>query len=128
MAESSTKSFVSYAKDAQWTTGLRPYFKYRDLGAKDATGGEILVHVLRANQACDGPMGYHSHTLDFQMTILLSGWARVYLEDIGEIRVEAGDAWYQPSGIKHEVLEYSDDFELIEITLPAEFPTHEESR
>ena len=128
MAKYSKKSFVSYAKDAQWTTGLRPYFKYRDLGAKDATGGETLVHVLRANQACEGPMGYHSHTVNFQMMIVLNGWARVYLEDIGEIRVEAGDGWYQPPGIKHELLEYSDDFENIEITQPAEFPTHEESR
>jgi hypothetical protein len=65
MAEYSMKSSVLHAKNAQWTSGLRPYFKYRDLGAKDATGGEILVHVLRANQACDGPMGYHSHALNF---------------------------------------------------------------
>ena len=75
-----------------------------------------------------GPVGYHSHTLQFQMTIMLKGTARVYLEDIGEIDVEAGDAWYQPSGIKHELLEYSDDMESIEITLPAEFSTHDETR
>jgi mannose-6-phosphate isomerase-like protein (cupin superfamily) len=123
-----TKSFVSHAKDATWTEGLRPYFRYRDLGAKEATGGDVLVHMLQARKACDGPMGYHSHILDFQMTIMLKGWARIELEDRGEFRVEAGDAWYQPSGIKHEVLEYSDDFEVIEITLPADFPTHEESR
>ena len=57
------------------------------------------------------PLGYHSHALDFQMVYLISGWARLYFEDIGEIRVEAGDAWYQPPGIKHEVLEYSDDWQ-----------------
>jgi quercetin dioxygenase-like cupin family protein len=73
-------------------------------------------------------MGYHSHALDFQMNYLLKGWARLDFEDIGEVRVEAGDAWYQPPGIKHEVLEYSDDFEVIEIAMPAEFPTQDESR
>ena len=88
----------------------------------------MLVQMLRANKECDGPMGYHSHTLDFQLTIMLKGWARIELEDRGEFRVEAGDAWYQPSGIKHEVLEYSADFEVIEITLPADFPTQDESR
>ena len=124
----STKSYVTYAKSAEWATGLRPYFKYRDLGVKNVTNGDMLVHVIRANKPCEGPMGYHSHTLQFQMTIMLKGTARVYLEDIGEIDVEAGDAWYQPSGIKHELLEYSDDMESIEITLPAEFPTRDETR
>ena len=67
----------------------------------------------RAEQPCDGPLGYHSHALDFQMVYLIRGWARLYFEDIGEIRVEAGDAWYQPPGIKHEVLEYSDDWKVL---------------
>ena len=124
----STESYVTYAKSAEWATGLRPYFKYRDLAVKNVTNGDMLVHVIRANKPCEGPTGYHSHTLQFQMTIMLKGTARVYLEDIGEIDVEAGDAWYQPSGIKHELLEYSDDMESIEITLPAEFPTHDETR
>ena len=84
--------------DAQWGKDLRPYFAYRDLGIKDATDGRVLAHIIRAEQPCDGPLGYHSHALDFQMVYLISGWARLYFEDIGEIRVEAGDAWYQPPG------------------------------
>lgn len=128
MADYSTESYASYTKCAEWVTGLRPYFRYRDLGVKGATNGDIMVQVLRANQPCTGALGYHSHTLEFQISIMIKGSARIYLEDIGEIEVEAGDAWYQPSGIKHEVLEYSDDFETIEITLPAEFPTHDETR
>ena len=127
MTGKTTKAFASHAKDAQWEKGLRPYFAYRDLGMVDATEGKVLAHVIRADQTCEGPMGYHSHALDFQMNYLLKGWARLDFEDIGEIRVEAGDA-YQPPGIKHEVLEYSDDFEVIEITMPAEFPTQDESR
>ena len=128
MADYSTQSYVTYKKDAHWATGLRPYFKYRDLGVKKVTNGDILVHVIRANKPCEAPMGYHSHTLQFQLTIMLKGTARVYLEDIGEFEVEAGDAWYQPSGIKHELVEYSDDMESIEIALPAEFPTQDETR
>lgn len=62
------------------------------------------------------------------MVYMLKGWARLEFEEIGEIRVEAGDAWYQPPGVKHEVLEYSDAFEIIEITMPAEFPTQAEVR
>ena len=54
------------------------------------------------------------------MVYLIKGWARIYLEDIGEIRVETGDVWFQAPGVKHEVLEYSDDWEVMEITMPAE--------
>ena len=128
MSEKTTKAFAAHIKDAHWAKGLRPYFLYRDLGINTATDGKVLAHVIRANQSCDGPMGYHSHDLDFQMNYLLKGWALLDFEDIGEVRVEAGDAWYQPPGVKHEVLEYSDDFEVIEITMPAEFPTQDESR
>ena len=128
MSEKTTGAFASHAKGADWTQGLRPYFKYRDLGIKDAAKGKVMAQVIRAEQPCEGPMGYHSHLLDFQFNYLLSGWARLFFEDIGEIRIAAGDAWYQPLGIKHEVLEYSDDFETIEITMPADFRTQPESR
>ena len=128
MSVNASKTLASRAKGAHWKRGLRPYFVYRDLGIKDATQGKVLAHVIRANQSCEGPTGYHSHALDFQMNYLLRGWGRIDFEDIGEVRVEAGDAWYQPPGVKHEVLEYSDDFETIEITMPADFPTQSESR
>ena len=128
MAEKA-QSFVAHSRDAQWEKGgLRSYFAYRDLGIKDATGGKVLAHVIRADQPCTGPMGYHSHTLDFQMVYQIKGRARIYLEDIGEIRVEEGDAWYQAPGVRHEVLEYSEDWRVIEITMPADFPTQEEVR
>ena len=129
MSEQSTKSFAARAKDAQWVKeGLRPYLSYRELGIKDASEGMVLALVIRADQPCKGPLGYHSHDLDFQMVYMIRGWAQLSFEDIGEIRVEAGDAWYQPPGIKHEVLEYSDDWEVIEITMPADFATQDESR
>ena len=88
----------------------------------------MLAHIIRADQPFDGLTGYHSHALDFQMVYLFSGWARLYFEDIGEIRMEAGDAWYQPPGIRHEVLEYSDDWQVLEITLPADFEIRDEVR
>jgi quercetin dioxygenase-like cupin family protein len=115
-------------ESAQWQTGLRPYFEYRDLGIVKATGGKVLAHVLRATGPCPGPGGYHTHDLEFQMNYVLKGWTRVDFEDAGEIRFEAGDSWYQIPNIKHEVLEFSDDFEVIEITMPAEFPTADAQR
>ena len=128
MSDKTSKSFASHAKAANWTVGLRSYLRYRDLGIKEATGGRVMAHIIRATEPCEGAMGYHSHDLDFQMNYLIKGWARIYLEDIGEIRVEEGDVWYQVPNVKHDVLEFSDDFEVMEITMPADFPTRDESR
>ena len=128
MTDKPVQSFVSYASDSNYEQGLRPYFVYRDLGIKDATDGKVLAHVIRTNQSCDGAMGYHSHALDFQMVYMIKGWQRMDFEDIGEVRVEAGDSWFQAQGIKHEVLEYSDDIEVLEITMPADFETQAEQR
>jgi mannose-6-phosphate isomerase-like protein (cupin superfamily) len=52
----------------------------------------------------------------------------MYFEDIGEVTFRAGDAWYQAPNVKHEVLAYSDDFEVIEICMPADFGTKTEVR
>jgi len=118
----------SFKKNAKWELGLRPYFEYRDLGIVKATKGKVLAHVLRAKSPCNGPSGYHSHDLEFQMNYVLNGWVRVEFEDEGELIFKAGDSWYQPPKIRHEVIEYSEDFETIEITMPAKFPTKDEKR
>ena len=67
-------AFAAHAKDAEWIKdGLRPYFRYRDLGIKDATQGRVMAQVIKAAKPCKGPMGYHSHVLDFQMGYMGEG-------------------------------------------------------
>lgn len=114
---------IATAKAADWQVGLRPHFAYRDLGIDAATDGKVLAQVIRARQPCDGPGDEHTHTLDFQMVYVLKGWMRTQFEGVGERTLEAGDCMYQEPGIKHRVLDYSDDLEVLEITIPAEFET-----
>jgi mannose-6-phosphate isomerase-like protein (cupin superfamily) len=114
---------IAKAAKAKWTVGLRDHFEYRDLGMTEATGGKLLAQVIRARRPCDEPGDEHYHILDFQMVYVLKGWARVRFEGIGERRLEAGDCMYQRPGIHHRVVEYADDFEVIEITVPADFET-----
>ena len=59
------------------------------------------------------------------MIYVLKGWIRSEFEGQGEVTMRAGTAWLQPPRIKHTVLDYSDDCELLEIILPAEFDTVE---
>lgn len=109
--------------EEDFVTGLRPYFKYRDLGMTAATGGKLMAQVIKPARPCDGPGDQHYHVLDFQMVYVLRGWTRVWQEGVGEIRMEAGSCMYQTPGIEHRVLEYSDDYEVLEITVPADFET-----
>ena len=103
--------------------GLRAFFEYRDLGIKEATGGRFGAHVIRARPGTEALPQWHTHELQFQMVYVTRGWIAFEYEGVGEVRLEAGSCVHQPPGIRHRELAHSDDLELIEITLPAEFGT-----
>jgi len=107
--------------------GLRPYVVYRDLGAKEATGGLVDAHVNARGKPFDkGAVSKrHFHDVKFQMVYVLKGWNRAWFEGHGEHMMVEGSCWIQPAGIKHMVLEYSDDLELLEIIIPAIYATVE---
>ncbi|MDR3465500.1 MAG: cupin domain-containing protein [Xanthobacteraceae bacterium] len=116
---------VNHARDAHFDHGLRSYAAYRDLGIAAATGGLAQAHVIRFKppfrpEEASTP---HYHAVDFQMVYVLRGWYRTEFEGEGVHTFEAGSCWIQPPGIRHAVLGYSDDCELLEIVLPAEFET-----
>ena len=104
--------------------GLRVYREYRDFGIAQATGGMVHAQIIRTTKPCpEGGSGLHYHDLDFQMVFCLKGKSKVWFDGEGELHFEAGDCWVQPPGIKHNVLYYSDDYEVMEITLPADYDT-----
>jgi hypothetical protein len=107
--------------------GLRTYAQYRDLGMSKATNGLLQAHVIRLIPPCDPVVvsKRHYHDVDVQMIYVLKGWIRSEFEGQGEVTMRQGAAWLQPPRIKHTVLDYSDDCELLEIILPAEFETVE---
>lgn len=107
--------------------GLRAYAKYRDLGIAAASHGLAQAHVIRLQGPCDPAevSKLHFHDVDFQMVYVLKGWVKTYMEGQGETLMKEGSAWTQPPKIKHMILDYSDDVELLEVILPAEFKTVE---
>jgi hypothetical protein len=107
--------------------GLRAYAQYRDLGFAEATNGLAQAHVIRLIGPCDPAQvsKLHFHDVDFQMVYVLKGWVKTYMEGHGESLMEQGSAWIQPPRIKHLIMDYSDDVELLEVILPAEFKTVE---
>lgn len=107
--------------------GLRAYAQYRDLGIAEGTYGLARAHVIRLIGPCDPNevSKLHFHGVEFQMVYVLKGWVKTYLEGQGEIMMREGSSWTQPPRIKHLIRDYSDDCELLEVILPADFETVE---
>ena len=119
------KFAFSHLREKDFDQGLRPYSAYRDLGFAKATGGQLQAHVIRMTKPFDAKEVAipHYHDVEFQMVYVLKGWFRTEFEGHGAETFHAGSSWIQPPKIKHTVVGYSDDCELLEIVLPAEFET-----
>ncbi len=119
------KFTFSHHREQDFDAGLRTYAKYRDLGIAPATGGMVQAHVIKfvppfRPEEVSIP---HYHDVDFQMIYVLKGWIKSEFEGEGAHTFHAGSCWIQPPKIKHTVLGYSDDCEVLEIVLPADFET-----
>ncbi len=120
------KTFVvSHAADAVFERGLRSFFEYRDLGFKQATGGQVVAHVIRGLPGAAFSAQPHLHHIEFQLVYVLKGWIEFDYEGQGVVRLLPGSCVYQPPGIRHREMGHSDDLELLEIVMPAEFRTEE---
>jgi mannose-6-phosphate isomerase-like protein (cupin superfamily) len=122
-----TSFAISHLREGDFKVdGLRPYAAYRDLGLAKATNGMVQAHVIhnvRSFNAADVSKR-HYHDVDFQLVYCIKGSMKSEMD--GKIlEITAGTCWIQPPRIKHTVLDYSDDLELLEIILPAEFDTVE---
>ena len=119
---------ISHHRDEDFKAdGLRAYAHYRDLGIADATHGLARAHVIRLIGPCNPEevSKLHYHDVEFQMVYVLKGWVKSYIEGVGETLMTQGSSWTQPPRIRHMILDYSDDVELLEVILPADFNTIE---
>jgi len=102
--------------------GLRDFFLYRDLGVAAATKGKVIAHLVKANLPPSNGTGWHKHVADFQIVIMMKGWAKFMYGDKVTL-VEAGDCVHQRPGLTHYLFDYSPDMEYLEIVGPADFGT-----
>jgi quercetin dioxygenase-like cupin family protein len=119
------KFAVSHLREEDFDQGLRPYSAYRDLGFAPATGGKVQAHVIRMTKPFNAKQVAipHYHDVELQIVYVLKGWFRTEFDGHGPVTFKAGSSWIQPPKIKHTVVGYSDDCELLEIVLPADFET-----
>ncbi len=125
----SQKFTVSHLNEADFKgRGLRSYSTYRDLGVAAATNGLATAHVIRMVAPFTEQFSQrHHHGVEFQLIYVLKGWFKSEFEGNGVHVMKEGSSWIQPPGIRHTVLGWSDDCELLEIILPAEHETANDS-
>ena len=113
------------AAGADWTQGLREIFEYRDLGIKDATDGDYVAHIVRANgkKMSDEVQEWHVHECTFQFVYVMEGWATFEYAGEGEKTIRKGDCINQRPMIPHREIACSEDFAVLELVAPADFKT-----
>ena len=124
-AASPTKLSLARLEGARFhREGLRENFEYRDLGLAAATGGRIGAKHTRAIKPFEAATGWHWHDMDAHVIYVLRGWLTFRFAGTERpITVRAGACLNQPAGVPHNVIAYSDDLELIEINMPADYAT-----
>jgi quercetin dioxygenase-like cupin family protein len=118
----SMKLAVASMENANYVAGRRAFFKYRDLGVTDGTNGFMRAQVTSAEQGMSKPTGWHIHKCQAQFVYMLSGWVDLEFED-RKVRINAGDSIMIPGGTPHNETGTSDQFELLEISVPADMGT-----
>jgi len=127
LARSMSAFALASARDAVFTRdGPRADVEYRDLGLAAATHGQIGIKHIRAITPFPHPTGWHWHDMRAHFVYVLKGWLTFRFEGVdGDVRVEAGSGLSQPAGVPHNVIARSDDLEVLEINVPAQYGTYE---
>jgi quercetin dioxygenase-like cupin family protein len=110
------------ADEATWAPFRLAGYQSRDTTIADNTGGVAGVHVVRRG---DGTPSWSTHESDILFTFVMEG--KLVLEGEGRAPhpLEAGDAFVIPPGMSVRYAEPSPDLELLEVSLPGAFSTHE---
>ena len=116
---------VSHLNEDDFKTGgLRSYSAYRDLGVAMATNGVATAYVIRMIAPFSEQFSQrHHHNVQFQLVYVLKGWFKSEFDGQGVQTMKEGSCWIQPPNIRHTVVGWSDDCELLEVILPAEHET-----
>jgi quercetin dioxygenase-like cupin family protein len=118
---------VNHERAGDFDAGLRTYASYRDLGLAEPAIGMVQAHVIRMIAPCDPKVvsKWHYHDVELQFIYVLKGWIKNEFQGAGVHTMKQGTCWLQPPKIRHRVLDYSADCELLEVVLPAKFATVE---
>lgn len=101
--------------------GPRTFFEYRDLGTADATDRRIHIHAVHAVRNGE-PTGWHYHSMA-QWFLIIEGSADLEVEERPTYTMGPLDSMCLGRGMRHNVAQFSSDYKLIEMCVPADYTT-----
>jgi quercetin dioxygenase-like cupin family protein len=105
---------------AAWMPFRLPGYVCRDTPIAENTRGVAGVQVIKKGQ---GDPVWASHDTDIHFTFVMDGTVTLEGEGREPYRLEQGDAFVIPPGMKTRLSDPSADVELLEVTLPGMFNT-----
>jgi uncharacterized cupin superfamily protein len=89
-----------------------------------ATGGRLGVKHIRAIAPLPEATGWHWHDMSAHFVYVLRGSLTFRFAGVeGDVTVREGSGLSQPAGVAHNVVSRSDDLEVLEINMPADYGT-----
>jgi len=123
VADKTSDVAISKADNPEMVPGRREFFTYRELGVTKASNGKIRAQVTKATQGLSEETGWHVHLCEGQFVYMLSGWVDLEFAGGRKERIAAGDSLYVPGNTPHNETATSDEFELLEVSIPADMGT-----
>ncbi|WP_109313980.1 cupin domain-containing protein [Ruegeria sp. AU67] len=108
------------AENSEWGPFRLPGYICRDTTIAENTKGVAGVQVVRKGH---GEPVWATHDTDIHFTFVMTGEVTLEGEERDPYRLEHGDAFVIPPGMRTKLSEPSDDVELLEVTLPGVFNT-----
>lgn len=109
-------------KDLPVLKGRRHWMDYLDYGVTEATSGQMRAQRIIVTGKTQGT-DWHYHVCEMQFFYVIKGYIVFHLEDGSTLRLEAGDTGFIPGGYKHAEIDISEDFDTLEVSVPADLGT-----
>lgn len=123
LVEQANEVVISKADNPELVPGRREFFTYRELGVTRATGGKMRAQLTKATQGLSEETGWHVHLCEGQFVYILDGWVDLEFAGGRKERVVAGDSLYIPGNTPHNETATSNEFEILEVSIPADMGT-----
>ena len=114
---------IARADNPELVQGRREFFSYRELGVTKATEGKMRAQVTIATQCLSEDTGWHVHLCEGQFVYILEGWGDLEFAGNRKERIVAGDSIFIPGDTPHNETATSEEFQILEVSLPADMGT-----
>lgn len=121
-ADSAVRLAIARHNTLPRISGRRDWVALLDYGVTEATDGRMRVQRAIVTGTPEAT-GWHYHLCELQYVYMVRGGYTLQFENGETIRLEQGDGILIPGGRKHSEIDISEDFDVLEISIPADMGT-----